>query len=1038
VRSAPLRVALAAVLALVFAQPARALEPGALYAISGTPGANAFLPGLSNLASLENGQLTTSFVSSANNRRVSDSGRYVAFVSFADALSNADDDRFANVYVQDRDTGAVELASLPAAGGSGAGASIHPALSGNGRRVAFASTAQLVPQDTDTDSDVYLRDLDTGATILVSRRSDTGAQGAGVNGDPDISHDGTVVAFSSTVMATFDATDTDTSGDVYKVDLALSSPSPVLVSRATGAGDDANAEARGPAVSGDGSAVAFETLATNLAGAVDVDAEMDVYLRDGLVTTLVSRATGAGAKGNDGSHDPAISDDGNYVAFMSYSNNLDALDGNSLPGIYLRSIGTGTTVLVSRQTNADGGANASSYSVSPTVSIAAGPALRVAFLSQADNLDPAASDDRSRAWVRNVTTGVTSLASRHDGAAGAPATIIGAPSIATAGTAVAFTSWLEPALSSEDDDSFGAVYLRDGDTTAWRSRPATGPWQRGAQSASLSDEPGRRVSADGRYVVFAARSNAYLPAGESSTGNLIVRRDVRTGETLLVSRATGSGGAIADDASSPVISADGSRVAFLTGTPLEPGAPDGVVQVYVRDVDSATTMLASRLGAAAGDDRADYPSLSGDGRRVAFESRATNLGVPGGDAHVYVHDLGSGDTQLASRAGGAGGAPADQGASTPALDGDGSRVAFSTYAKNLDPADTDTNASIYVRDLSSLETTLVSRAPGGAPNDDFADAPVLSADGQRVAFLSRAANLDPADADANRTDVFVHELATGATALGSAPGNGSFSVDDYDLSADGSTLAWTTPESLLPEDADAEQDAYVRELGGGATSLAGRKATGEPLDGGVSTPALSADGGCLAFTIVGTGEYADGPIVSPNLPGSAPSPDFRQVVMRALKPTCAPLPPAPPGPAVTPDTTAPRISNASMSNRRFRRTRAPTALVAARRGTRFRFTLSETATVTIALQRRLPGRLVRGKCRKPAPRLRTRKRCTRFVTRGTLTRAGLPAGANRVRFSGRVGRRALPLGPYRAVLRAVDAAGNRSAATRLRFRIVRR
>ena len=123
----------------------------------------------------------------------------------ADALSNADDDRFANVYVQDRDTGAVELASLPAAGGSGAGASIHPALSGNGRRVAFASTAQLVPQDTDTDSDVYLRDLDTGATILVSRRFDTGAQGTGVNGDPDISHDGTVVAFSSTVVATLRA-----------------------------------------------------------------------------------------------------------------------------------------------------------------------------------------------------------------------------------------------------------------------------------------------------------------------------------------------------------------------------------------------------------------------------------------------------------------------------------------------------------------------------------------------------------------------------------------------------------------------------------------------------------------------------------------------------------------------------------------------------------------------------------------------------------------------------------------------------------------
>lgn len=155
-------------------------------------------------------------------------------------------------------------------------------------------------------------------------------------------------------------------------------------------------------------------------------------------------------------------------------------------------------------------------------------------------------------------------------------------------------------LSSKDDDNFAGVYVRDGVTTSWRSRPATVQWQRGANHAGLSDEPGFRVSADGRYVVFAARSNAYLPAGESATGLLIVRRDVLTGETLLVSRATGAGGAIANDANRPVISADGSRVAFVTAAPLAPGVPAGVDPVYVRDVDAATTMLASRLGAAAG------------------------------------------------------------------------------------------------------------------------------------------------------------------------------------------------------------------------------------------------------------------------------------------------------------------------------------------------------------------------------------------------------------------------------------------------------
>ena len=106
----------------------------------------------------------------------------------------------------------------------------------------------------------------------------------------------------------------------------------------------------------------------------------------------------------------------------------------------------------------------------------------------------------------------------------------------------------------------------------------------------------------------------------------------------------------------------------------------------------------------------------------------------------------------------------------------------------------------------------------------------------------------------------------------------------------------------------------------------------------------------------------------------------------------------------------------------------------AHRGTRFRYTLSESARVTLTIQRSLRGRRVGEKCVRPSPRLRRAKRCTRYRTIGSLTRTGAK-GANSAAFTGRIGRRALRPGSYRALIRATDAAGNRSAPSTTRFRV---
>jgi hypothetical protein len=147
----------------------------------------------------------------------------------------------------------------------------------------------------------------------------------------------------------------------------------------------------------------------------------------------------------------------------------------------------------------------------------------------------------------------------------------------------------------------------------------------------------------------------------------------------------------------------------------------------------------------------------------------------------------------------------------------------------------------------------------------------------------------------------------------------------------------------------------------------------------------------------------------------------------------------PPGsepPGSTPvDTQAPLIGGFRATPSLFALARAATPVAAqVARGTRFRYTLSEPARVTLGIQRARPGRRSGGRCVAPSPRLRKAKRCIRYSTVGTLRRTGTK-GANSIRFTGRIGKRALRAGRYRAVISATDAAGNRSPLRTAGFRI---
>jgi hypothetical protein len=150
------------------------------------------------------------------------------------------------------------------------------------------------------------------------------------------------------------------------------------------------------------------------------------------------------------------------------------------------------------------------------------------------------------------------------------------------------------------------------------------------------------------------------------------------------------------------------------------------------------------------------------------------------------------------------------------------------------------------------------------------------------------------------------------------------------------------------------------------------------------------------------------------------------------------------GSSAASDNTAPDVSDFGLTNTTFvvGGVKTPTFGVAAKarrhkKGTTFRYTLSEGATVRIVISQRRAGRRRGRRCVAPSRSLRRARKCTRTIVRGTLTRTSHP-GANRVAFSGRIGSRKLSPGRYEATLTATDAANNRSSAKTITFTIVRR
>lgn len=854
---------------------------------------------------------------------ISVDGRYVLFSSSAANLtaSNAMPASLTpklNVYLRDRVNGTTRLVSVNLAGIGGNGDSLPAGISTNGQFALFVSDASdLVSNDFNGARDVFVRDMINNTTVLVSAAMD-GTSGNGKSEAPVMTPDGQNVAF---VSAASDLVANDTNGipDVFIRDLQTNVTT--LVSVGAQSSGSASAMSDSPVVTPDGRYVAFSSTATNLVPGVTNAAE--IYVRDlnagqtywasdnalGIVQSVTGQASCI-------SYDEQISADGQFVAFAARPNTntyqgvilryslltgqtdveatnsaaavlgferdaqvlnmtpdgrfiaFVATETNSSTSIYQRDTRAGINVLVSGDLNGVVTAGVSSdYPVQdpsgqfvvffcsatnmtsnpqtngilyrrdmdaqttelvdpdPTgagtnYNPAASPGLSddgsmVAFVSLDGNLVPNDSNHDHDVFVHDFTSDTNDLVSVRD--ATLPSltangtSLLWSSSVSTNGRYVAFTSDADNVIAS-DTNGWPDVFVRD---LVTGTNILVSADTNGLPAAGLSTAPA--ISGDGRYVAFFSHAVNIVPGDTNNLTGNVFRRDLQTGTTVLASVDTNGGVVGADISFPPVMSRDGRYILFFD---FDYSSERYIL--YLRDVNSSITY---QLTTSAATDSPGSAVMTPDGHYIAYIGASSDLFVwnsqtvssvytnatttfstvsvsPNGQYIAYL-----GGTPLALHEGAllvnsnrvvsGGNFPSRPGLQFSA---DGRYLVYATSATN-NILDTNGIQNIYVHDALMNTNRRVSTAFASPTSaDGNADFPAISPDGRYIAFRSFADNTFPGDTN-EVPDVFLYDSVNQTTTLISANQSGSTTANNRSLmpvfSGDSSTLLFQSAASDL-------------------------------------------------------------------------------------------------------------------------------------------------------------------------------------------------------------------------------------------------
>ncbi|MCP4166381.1 MAG: hypothetical protein GY759_10865, partial [Chloroflexi bacterium] len=396
------------------------------------------------------------------------------------------------------------------------------------------------------------------------------------------------------------------------------------------------------------------------------------------------------------------------------------------------------------------------------------------------------------------------------------------PIISGDGRFVAFTSWADT-LIADDNNERGDIFVHDLIT---RQTERISVASDGSQSDGNSKYAS--ISGDGRFVTFGSEATNLVPGDTNGASDVFVH-DRATGQTTRVSISSNASEA---NGSSylPTISDDGRFVAFESAASnIVAEDTNGVNDVFVHDLQENATKLVSRgRSGLVANGPSGFPSVSADGQLIAFESGADDIITYDTNQNwdIFVLDQLSGNVQLVSKS--TSGIQGNRTSWEPKLSADGNHVVFRSWSTNIVAGDYNSFEDIFIHDLASNSTELVSVANGGTQTNQPSWGPSISADGRYVAFTSRADNLveydpnvwcdiNPDGVKDNCADVFLRDLLTKTTkkisdAFDGRPANNE--ALSSSLSHNGQIIAYDSfADNLVPNDTNGYLDIFVRFFG---------------------------------------------------------------------------------------------------------------------------------------------------------------------------------------------------------------------------------
>ncbi len=813
--------------------------------------------------------------------QLSGDGGSLVFSTSADTVVEGDHNGKSDVFLLDVDTGDVTLVSRARDGGSGDGSSGSPVISRDGNAVAFTSSAHdLVDGDINLRSDVFVWDRLSRRITRVNVDS-AGNQTTDGSTSPELNDDGRWVAFASDSESLV-LGDGNGERDVFVHDRSTGQTTRVSVSSF---GTQSNGWSERPQLSGDGRYVAFDSYANNLVVGDNND-ENDVFVRDrdtdadgifdepGAVATIRVSVSSSGAETTPWTGSSFVADispDGRWVVFYSDAAGLEPGYDPDLQQVFVHDRdadadgiydepGAIETVLISRAMGAktkwgdtegaritDEGRFVSFSSDSDVLSTADTPGYRDVFVADRDTDGDGIYDEAGQTSITAISLPTSGSADGDSGGFTKGVTISGD------GSRIAYESYASN-LAPGDTNGRSDIFLFDGTTTTLVSQGAFG------QSPNDNCET-PVLSTDGRYVGHACYATNMLP-GDDNQSKDVMRYD-RATRTHEIASVDSAGVLANQESAAPSLSDDGQRMAFESeATNLVAGDNNAARDIFVRDFLTGTTERVSLSGGGAQtNDMSFNPSLSGDGRYVAFVSYANNLVAGDGNGYrdVFVKDTATGAVELVSRSSGGAQGNGESGAFRYNGDGrfisyDGRYVAFQSGASNLVGGDNNAQDDVFRHDRLTGTTIRVSVTDLGQEVDFQSTAPSISADGRYVAFASLG-QLTAQDGN-NQWDVYVRDTLTGTTELVSISTGGNAGnkasgeqFGSVSISADGNLVAFRSLATNLTPDVDANlyADLFIRDRAAGTTRLVSRSAAGDESDGNNRSPGMSPSGGHVVF-----------------------------------------------------------------------------------------------------------------------------------------------------------------------------------------------